>query len=476
MKKFLFLLITVLVVCNILQAADDVKYVAGGAGRVLALGGSPTNSSILDYTDIYMNPAYALMYSDFIYTELGYNFCGYSANQQVAGFTYSILKGLSVGISIGKQEGPAFSSNSYGTQFGISRADDFVAGMNNLASWAGESPGLFNPNVMPRPLQIYGAISLGGLKVGAAIYRVGWSSSDDYTANPSHTKNTIDEVSVGQTGLKAGVIMDFDLLVLDASALLRINSATAKHTAPPPPPGSLSSDGELSANGTELSINGRLFMKFSDKLTLIPMIRFYTFGYDPEIKYAILPTEKLNATPDKYSRNEIELGVGANITVPGGKVFANISFESMSLKTESARFRNATMWLDAPKDSVLQTTKYSNSISTLPKVSLGAEFEITSWLTGRLGYFKAFSTYTSTTEAPSPARKQEYKRSLDYQFFPSYGMSASDQLLSVGLGIHFDRFAFDGYLCEQWLANGPYIISGQGTAMFGVLSMSYSFN
>jgi len=129
-----------------------------------------------------------------------------------------------------------------------------------------------------------------------------------------------------------------------------------------------------------------------------------------------------------------------------------------------------------PVATLTRTSKYTTSVLSLPKVTLGAEFEIASWLTGRLGYFKAFASRTFTEEAPSPAKKQEIVATYEFQYMPACSLAVADQLLSVGLGVHFDRLSFDGYLCEQWLSNGPYIVSGVGTAMFGVLSMSYRFN
>jgi len=476
MKNAFFLLLLAFVLLNNMQA-EETKYISGGTARQLALGGSPTNAFAIDYANVFINPAWAVMYSDFIYSELGYNFSGYSASQQTVGFTYAIWKGLSVGLSVGKQEGPAFAINSYGSQVSsnVARADDFVAGMNHLSNMVGFGSTAFTPATTPRPLQVYGALKLGGLMVGAAFYRAGWSSKSDYTA-PGDATNTVDETSVGQTGFKVGTLLDMDLLVLDASVLLRVNSATAKTTPPPPAPGALSGNGEINATGTEFAINARLFMKFSDKFSFVPMARFSTFGYEPEVSYAVQPTQKLLSKPNKYSRTEVEFGAGANITVTGGKVFAGITLESISLKNEVTSFKNLPSSMVAPKDTGTQTTTYAASILSFPKVSLGAEFEVASWLTGRIGYFKAFSSLTTSTEAPSPAKKQEYTMTADFQFFPSYGTTSADQLLSVGLGFHFDRLSFDGYLCESWLARGPYIISGVGTAMFGVLSMSYNFN
>ncbi len=479
MQKLLSLVLLLLMLCTILTAGDEPKYQSGGAARQLALGGSPVNYYSTDYSNVYINPAYAVQYSDLVYSELGYNFSGFNASQQVIGFNYALWKGLTIGASIGKQEGPIFSANSYGSFVGLTNGDDFISGMNDFASYFGESSSLFSPSVTPRPLQLHGAFSLGGLVVGAAITRTGWSSKEDYQRLPSDPVNTVEEVSVGQTGFKAGVLIDLDALLLDASALLRLNSATSTYTAAPPLPGRQKADREINATGTEFGLNSRLFINLSQKLSIVPIARLYVFSYEPERKDTVLlnPPFKLNSKPFKYGRTDIELGIGSNIKFESGKIFAGLSFESISLKREYTTFRGFyTGAIMAPDTIAMQTTKISYTLTTFPKVNIGAEFEIASWLTGRIGYFKAFSSHTYTNEPPAPSRKTENTTSYEVQFIPSYGLTAADQLLSLGVGIHFDRFSLDGYLCEQWLGNGPFILSGRPVSMFGLLSMSYSFN
>ncbi len=475
MKRTISLFLLAFVLLGVAQA-QETKSVPGGLAREMALGGSPNNAYLMDYTDVYTNPAWAVKYGDLIYSELGYSFAGYSASGQSAGFTYAVWKGLSIGLSVGKQEGPIFGQNSYGSQFGgnAANADNFMVPFNTILSAHGYSA--LSTNTL-RPFQVYGALKLANLTLGLAFYRVGYSTTDDYTAAAGDATNTTDEVSIGQTGLKAGALLDMDVMLLDVSALLRINSATAKNT-PPTTPANPSPNEEVDATGTELGLNARLFMKLSDKFSLVPMARFYTFGYEPEEKsigQAVPAGDKYNSKPDKYSRTDIEFGLGSNITVNGGRVFAGLSLESISLKYVATSFVGGVTGF-VPVATQTQTITYTNSVLSLPKVNLGAEFDIASWLTGRLGFFKAFATQTNTTEAPAPARKQESKQTFEFQYMPACSLAVADQLLSLGIGLHFDRLSIDGYLCEEWLADGIYIASGRANAMFGVLSMSYSFN
>jgi len=463
MKRTISLFLLTFVLLGFAQAQS----VSGGLAREMALGGSPNNAYLMDYTDIYTNPAWAVKYGDLIYSELGYSFSGYSASGQSAGFTYAVWKGLSIGLSVGKQEGPLFSQNSYGSQFGgaAANADDFLSAFNAALTYNGHSP--VSPSNTLRPLQVYGALKLANLTLGFAFYRVGYSVTNDYHYG-SDTVNATNEESYGQTGFKAGAIFDMDVMLLDVSALFRINSATGKITPPAP---TLSQ--ELDATGTEFGLNARLFMKLSDKFSLVPMARFYTFGNEPELKSVgvVIPAgDKYNTKPEKYGRTDIEFGLGSNITVTGGRVFAGLSLESISLKYDLTSPAGET-----PIATPMQTETYKTSVLSLPKVNLGAEFDVASWLTGRLGYFKAFASMKNTHDAPAPAKEVSSKQTFEFKYMPACSLAVADQLLSLGVGLHFDRLSIDGYLCEEWLADGIYVASGKVNAMFGVVSMSYSF-
>ena len=477
MKRTLVCFLLVFVVVGALYA-QEATYVSGGTAREMALGGNPNNPYLMDYTDVLTNPAWASKYADMIYSELGYNFGAFSASQQTAGFTYAVSKGFAIGLAVGYQEGPMFSQNSFGGEFAgtttgtvqhtidVTNSDYLLGGVLGAMNLYGAG-GLTLSSATWRPLQLYTAFKLGGLSVGAGIYRVGWSGKQDRnTGNPA--TNEVDEVSFTQTGFKLGTLIDMDASLLDVSALFRLNTGDGKAT----PPGVTST--ELSVTGTEFDVNARWFIKFTDKFSLIPMVRFYTFGYEPELSEPLPANTALDAKPDKYGHTEFEGGVGTNIALNGGKIFGGLSFESISLDHEHTVFTSGA-GVTAAAGTPTATTKYTATVTALPKLNLGAEFEIASWLTGRLGYFKSFASIDWTYEPPSPARQEENSQTFDFQFMPPYNTSAAQQLLSVGLGLHFGRLSFDGYLTEEWLADGPYVVSGAPNPMFGVLSVSYNF-
>ena len=110
--------------------------------------------------------------------------------------------------------------------------------------------------------------------------------------------------------------------------------------------------------------------------------------------------------------------------------------------------------------------------SRIPLISIGTEFELLSWLTGRLGYFKRLSTRKTVTEPPASGTGTTEIIGTELAYVPNLGMSSLSQQLSLGIGLKLSRLAIDGYVGERFLAAGPYIISGNAQDMFGVLSMS----
>ena len=457
MKKTLAFTL-ILALCQFGLAQEKPLAVSGGVARTAALGGGPTNPYITDYTDVYINPASALLYTDLLYANVGYQFAGYSANGQNIGFTLG-TSGIAIGISIGHEEGPMYAKNSYGSGT-FSNSDYMLPTLNAQSPLTSREP--------LAPVQLYAGFSVGPIKLGAAVYRAGWSQTDDGTGSVGAKQKLV--VSNNQTGFKVGTLLGDDKTYLDASALLRFNGSSAEftdnNTAANP------SAGKYSVTGTELGINARFFMPLSDKLTFVPIGRYYTFAYEPEVTLTPAPANPLTK-PNSYSRNELEIGAGMNVKVQGGLVAIGLSMQRISLNNDVTKF-------DAVPKTV--TVKQKRVWFDLPKVNIGAELALNSWATARFGYFKRFSTLTTTIDNPAmtstntPASTTETSQSLEAMYAPALGMaSAADQQLSIGLGLSYDRIALDGYIADQMLGDMPYILSGKVNGVFGVLSMSYKF-
>lgn len=456
MKRLLSLFLTV-AVASTSFSQEKVAAVSGGVGRTAALGGGPYNLYIQDYTDVFINPAYAAQYQSFLFGDIGYGITAYNASGQYVGYTMG-LGDLSIGLAVGKREGPMFPENAYGA--GTYGSSDYMKPA--IDSW-GFLPGAFGATLNPlAPIQLYGAVKFSGLSVGAAIYRSSWSREESKTAaaggisRRAFTRNS-------QTGFKVGVLMDFSSsMKLDASFLLRLNGSRGEWSdTGAATPNSATYD----VSGTEIGVTARMFLKMSDRVDLVPVVRFYTFGYKPEITDNTSPVPALvNSNPNDYGRTDLELGIGLQNTFDNGFVTAGLSFQQIRLKND----------ITAPLSGSLQTTKNTQVQTDLPKFNFGAEINLLDWLVGRFGYFKRFTTTDSKTEPPTTATT-ESTTSSEAGYVPNLGYTAAQQQVSLGLGIKVSRLALDGYVGERFLAAGPFILSGNVQDLFGVLSLSFRF-
>ncbi|MCX6137468.1 MAG: hypothetical protein NTV54_08250 [Ignavibacteriales bacterium] len=458
MKKTLALFL-ILALCQTLSAQEKSLAVSGGVARTAALGGGPTNPYITDYSDIYINPAEALRYIDLLYADIGYQFAGYKANGQGIGFTLG-TSGIAIGIAVGHEEGPMYQKNSYGVGTNYAYSDYM---MHNVTPPGGTATVMGEPLA---PVQVYAGFKLGYLTLGAAFYRAGWSESIDQSGSGTA------KASNHQTGFKAGTIIGDENTYLDASLLMRFNGSSAEYSFSPAPANGLSS-GKYSVTGTEFGVNARFFMPLIDKLTIVPIGRYYTFAYEPEYSQTPAAAAGTVTKPNAYSRNELEIGVGANTAVKGGMVTIGLSMQRISLSND----------VTAAKFGKTLTEKQKCVWFDLPKINVGAELALNSWATARFGYFKRFSTVTETIEEPagwssatSPSVTTESSQTLEAMYAPALGMANStDQQLSLGLGLTYDRIALDGYIADQMIGDMPYILSGKANGVFCVLSMSYKF-
>lgn len=457
--KQLFSVLLVFLIVGMAEAQEKPKALSGGYGRTSALGGGPNNPYIQDYTDVFTNPAYAAWNKDLLFGELGNSFAQqYFAPGQYAAYTLG-LGDLAVGLAIGRREGPMFAENAYGA--GVFANSDYMAtDINAYIPVAAGEP--------LAPVQFFGAFKAGPLTIGGGLYRSWWSFLDDGTGSVGAMQKL--EVSNNQTGIKGGILLELSSSVLvDASVLFRINSSSADFTDSNP--GANPTAQGYSATGSEIGINGRIFMKFSDKLTLVPQVRFATFGYEPELSDNTTPAPPtpVLTKPNDYGRTEFEVGLGANSTFEGGWVTVGLAVQSISLTND---VRSQPGGAGTP----IQTVKNKRSWFDLPKINVGAEVELLSWMKGRLGYFKRLSSMSTTQEAPAPAQKTETSTSLEPGYIPSLGFTGAQQQVSVGLGLILNRVAIDGYVGERVLAAGTWLLSGRVQDLFGVLSISVKFD
>jgi hypothetical protein len=454
MKQGLAVVLALVLVFACVDAQDGPKAISGGTARTAALGGNPGNPYIMDYSDVFMNPAFATKYKDLLYGDLGYSFSGYRASGQHVGFTMG-LGTLSLGISIGHREGFMFSENSYGsTVVPFAASDYMVASLNNYVGISTGEP--------LAPIQVYGAFLLGGWTVGGGFYFASWSRTDQNTGIAALGEKW--ELSNNQFGFKLGTTGNLTRdVMLDASALLRFNGSSGEFSDTAT--GAAIAARAYDVTGMELGVNGRVFIKMGRNFTLVPQGRFMTFSYEPELSQTPAPAAPVNSKPNSYGRTEFEVGIGLNTQLSVGFVSVGVSLQRIGLKND----------ITSIVGTQLLTTENDVSWFDLPKVNIGAEFEILTWLTGRMGYFKRYASRTTETTPPAPGAPTEQTITLEQGYRPNLGFSSVDQQLSLGLAIVLDRVSLDGYVGERFLAAGPYIVSGNVQDMFGVLSMSFKF-
>jgi hypothetical protein len=463
-----FMMFKVGVVCaacllyfNTSQASDTTVAIQGGYARTLALGGSPTNYFLTDYTDIYINPAYIEQYSNLVCLELGTGFSsgsGFSANNQFYGAIYALEK-VTLGLTVGKREGPMFSENSYGYQSGgyFSACDYMKSALDSYL----QNILVQSSNEPLTPLQLIAGFSVGDVSLGIALYESNWSREDDGTGTVSLGRKC--SAALSQYGIKAGVLYPFtEASTLDLAGCFRLNYASSSYSdnntnAP-------ITESSFSASGYELSIVGRLFYKISPRLSIVPLGRAELFFYKPEVN-SKPQSNYLIPLPNSYSKWECELGAGLQSRWENGLAVIGLSVQYIALKNDAVNYNG----------TIHQTTRYSRSWFDLPKINAGVEYSIVKWLLLRGGFFKRISTQRTRIEAPSPLPPIESDVTMEPGFIPSFGLSSSEQTLSLGVGIVIDHFVLNGYLAEQVLGKGIYLISGMQQNLFGVVSLNYHF-
>ena len=455
--KYSLVVVLILSLVVPMSAQNQVQAVSGGTGRTVALGGGPYNPYITDYTDVFVNPAYASRYQSLLYSDIGYGIGGYAAAGQYVGYTMSV-GGLSVGLAVGRREGPMFPENSYGAGNVTYGNSDYMVPVLDVYL-----PGAFGTPGSPlAPLQVFVATRISGMTLGAAIYRSSWSRNEEYTAAAGGASEKMSANNT-QTGFKVGTLMDIGGSTLDVSVLLRMNGSTAEwsdtNTAVNP------NTSKYDVSGTEFGVNARLMMKMSDQVELVPVLRYMTFGYKPEYTDNTTPAPTpANNTPNDYGRTDLEIGVGVNNRFENGFVTVGLSFQQITLHND----------VTSVVGTALETRKQTRTATDLPKLNFGAELGLTDWLTGRFGYFKRFTSTESKVEAPNtPTTVSEVSSEATY--VPTLGFSAADQQVSLGLGIKVSRLSLDGYVGEQFLSSGTYLLSGMTHELFGVLSVSFRF-
>jgi len=382
---------------------------SGGYARVQSLGNNPF---IVDPENIKTNPAYADLYQNFLWGDLGSSKIGSDDDGvgQFAGFSLKITPALTVGGLLSRSD---FQSSSIAT-LDPSRV---VTTVNALVGSSVVLP--LNNN-----FELYGSYNIGNLVLGfGAAYA---STTRKYT--PATGAGT--EGSASQFGMNAGMILsltkDFDI---DADVSIIFPSAT--YTP--------SSGSKEAASNTIMMIDARAFYKINSKITFVPLINFgHVSG----------SVDHAGKTSDLPSVTHLGVGVGINYRVgdfllAGGPSLGYTSTKNPAIPNVSA--------------------EESNSEFSFPVWNLGAEWNMTSWLIARFGY-QATTISNTWQNAVSASAVDEYTQT-------SFGINDG---ATVGIGLRFDNFGLDATVNEEILRQGLNNIGG-GKATLAYISASYAF-
>lgn len=348
MKKATCFLLAVFIV--ILSSAtfaqdDGVKdHRYGGFARLHAMGDNPY---IVDPDNIKTNPAYASVYSNFLWGDIGAATTSPDDGfGQFAAFNFRANKDLTLGIMLTRSD---FSSSS------IASLDP-----GNLASILNSGGASIVP--LDNNIELLGAYKFGDIALGLGISYA--STKNDFSpASGTGDKNSISQfgANLGVQGfLSPGLKFDVAFSLLLPSALYE--PATGD---------------KLEGSNTFMLVNARGFISLSSNFTLVPNLAFYNGSGSVSVG---------GQSTDLPSMMGLLAGVGltyrnGNLLISGGPAFGYESMTFPAVENSNPELKDSRM--------------------TFPGWNLGAEWYFTEWLVGRMGYVAA--TFAETNQSAASA-------------------------------------------------------------------------
>jgi len=316
-------------------------------------------------------------------------------------------------------------SNQFGAvNFGVSK--DISLGMvlnkreDKWNDFIGFAPNVAEPIV---PFKLLFAYATKQFSLGLAPYIASWSM--DSTVNT--VKQEWSSMSFGGT---IGTVINFDKNLFEGAVDVKVNSYEYTNSATT----ALNSktDGGLQLDAF---LRGKFFLSKGSVIAFVPYASFGMFNWTPNTN---------NTAGNEYSSMNFAVGAGINMPVlDDGRMMGGLSFGYNSFEVANV---------------------YEASWMNLPMFNLGLEWGFTDWLTGRLGYSRAVVSEAVTVTAVSPNTE-----------WNSQYPTNPNQTITMGLGFHFGRFSIDGTIGERLLKNGIYVVNGNTSDLFGIISASYNF-
>jgi hypothetical protein len=408
-KKFLFFafIITLSTIVFAQEGEKDNRY--GGYARLHSMGDNPY---IVDPDNIKLNSAYSYMYPNFLWGDIGSSVAnpedGYG---QFAGFNYSVSREFTLGILLTRNDFmPSYSIGGLDSRNLVGQINNNVAGANIVP--------------LDNNIELFGSYTFGALVLGVGVAYA--STSNNYTP----ATGTGDKNSASQFGVNIGIVDYFSSnLKFDAAFSLVLPSATFE-------PGAAGVD-KVEGSNTDIMVNARGFWRLSNKVSLVPSVAFYSSTGSSTVG---------GLSSDLPSWSGILIGVGLNYKVGDLLIAGGPSFMYESETIASTQI--------SPEEK--------NSWTTFPGWNLGAEWYLTDWLIGRLGYVA--STFSGTYQT------QATPTTVDEQTTTGFGRGD----VRLGVGFRLGGFNLDATINDDVLREGLNLIGG-GTSTFAYLSASYAF-
>jgi hypothetical protein len=291
-------------------------------------------------------------------------------------------------------------------------------------------------------------------------FMYGWSNYDqkiDQVAPTSATGET--EASSSVLGFRLGALMKLgDAMDLGITGALRFDNTTDRIEYSP---GVTGLGGIYEASGTEIQITARANIKMSSKFNFVPYAMLTLLSAEPKETEPPVGLPKTTASLE-VSSTDYAFGLGGEYRINDFLIVGGLSWQHAEVEMD----QKATV------DTVDNIMGYT----ALPVINLGGEWQITDWLTGRLGYYRAIGSVKQEQKYPNISYESNTSLPMSWLMIGSLDPGNYDGLVTLGVGLHFGSFAIDATVSEKALQRGIGLIGASDDInTFGYMTASYSF-
>jgi hypothetical protein len=450
MKKIVIIAVLSLVVVGmVLPQAKP-----GGIARQLALGGSQAGLSTVmnpflwdDPSMVLFNPAYQHNYRDYMWSNI--------AGGQITGADY----------------GDGYGYQNAGVAFGLSNA--FTLGMilsydpsaaNYVNSLPDDFPGMQRSSQdIPDIENVWEAVAtmrFTGMTLGLGIM-YGWSNNDYTVDQVAPTTATLEqEASSSVLGFRLGALMQLsDDIDLGVTGVLRLDNTTDMIEYSP---GVTGYGGTYEASGTEIQLSARAKIKMSNSFNFVPYAMLSLLSAEPKETEAPVGLAKTTATLEA-SATVYAFGIGGEYRMNDFLFVGGLSWQHAEIESD----QKATV------DTVDNIMGYTG----FPVINIGGEWQITEWLAGRVGYYRAIGSVKQESKYPNISYEQNISYPHSMLMIGSLNPGSWDGLVTLGVGLDFGGFALDATVSEEALRRGIGLIGASDAInTFGYITASYNFH